>query len=156
MEITVNVKIEKSAAEVWEVMGNQFGHADRWSSNFITSKPGGEAKFEGLEYSHRDTTTERGNTIQELTSFDASNYTLSYKITQGAPEIAKSAKSKWYITEDSHGTVVHMDTVMEPKMPLPEEMAQKINMGLTASFQLLAEELKYYVENGKAHPNIKK
>ena len=95
MNITVKVEIEKTAEEVWEVMGNQFGYADRWSSNFITSKPGGEAKFKGLDYSHRDTTTERGNTIQVLTAFDPTNHSLSYEITQGAPEIAKSAKSKF-------------------------------------------------------------
>lgn len=150
MEIKVNVTINKSINEVWEIMGNQFAEAHLWSTNFITSKPGGEAKFEGLGYSHRDTTTERGNTIQELTSFDPNSYSLSYEITKGAPEIAKSAKSKWYLNETDEGTVVRMDTVMEPKMELAEEMAKKIQMGLTASFNQLAEELKYFVENGKA------
>ena len=51
MEIKVNVTIEKSIEEVWEVMGVQFGYAHLWSSNFITSKPGGEARFKGLDYS---------------------------------------------------------------------------------------------------------
>ena len=64
MEIKVQTTIDKPISDVWEVMGNQFGNADLWSSNFKTSKPGGEAKFEGLDYSLRDTTTERGNTIQ--------------------------------------------------------------------------------------------
>ena len=44
---------------------------------------------------------------------------------------------------------------MEPKMELSEEMASKIQMGLTASFNQLANELKYYVENGEAHPEKK-
>ncbi|MDG1333993.1 MAG: hypothetical protein P8P74_16775 [Crocinitomicaceae bacterium] len=57
MEIKVHTTINKPVSEVWEVMGNQFGHAHLWSSNFQTSKPGGEAKFEGIDYSHRDTTT---------------------------------------------------------------------------------------------------
>lgn len=154
MEIKVNVTIEKSIADVWEVMGNQFGHAHLWSSNFITSKPGGEAKFEGIDYSLRDTTTERGNTIQELTAFDAKAYTLSYEITKGAPEIAKLAVSTWFLEENEAGTIVHMDTIMEPKMPLDIAMEGKIQMGLTASFQQLANELKYYVENGERHPSI--
>lgn len=150
MEIKVKVEIEKSIQDVWEVMGKQFGHADRWSSNFITSKPGGEAKFKGLDYSLRDTTTERGNTIQELTSFDDDNFSFSYEITKGAPEIAKRAASNWYLTESDKGTIAHMDTIMEPKMALNQEMEAKIHMGLTASFNQLAEELKFYVENGKA------
>ena len=48
-----------------------------------------------------------------------------------------------------------MDTIMEPKMSLPPEMEPKIQMGLTASFNQLAEELKYYLENGTPHPDIK-
>ena len=152
MEIRIQVTIEKPIDEVWEVMGNQFGHAHLWSSNFKTSKPGGEPKFKGLDYSHRDTTTERGNTIQELSAFSPEKHSLSYEITKGAPDIAKSANSTWYLEETVQGTVAHMDTVMEPKMALPEEMASKIQMGLTASFNLLASELKYYVENGDMLP----
>ena len=155
MEIKVQVTINKPISEVWEVMGNQFGHAHLWSSNFNTSKPGGEAKFEGIDYSLRDTTTPNGNTIQELTEFDPKRYSLSYEITAGKPEIAKFVSSHWYLTATDNGTVVRMDTIMEPKMDLPEEMAKKIQMGLTASFNQLANELKYYVENGKPHPEMK-
>ena len=46
-----------------------------------------------------------------------------------------------------------MDSVLEPKQVLPQEMASKIQMGLTASFQTLADELKFYLEEGKPHPN---
>ncbi len=154
MEIKVQARINRPIAEVWEIMGQQFAQAHLWSSNFKTSQPGGEPKFEGLAYSHRDTTTDRGNTIQELTAFDPAAFSLSYEITQGAPPIAKRAASTWYLTETAEGTVVHMDSIMEPKMELTEEMAAKIHMGLTASFQQLADELKYYVEKGKPHPGI--
>jgi hypothetical protein len=151
MNIKVALTIKKTIQEVWEVMGNQFGYADKWSSNFKTSKPGGEAKFNGLEYSLRDTTTERGNTIQELTAFDPVKYTLTYNITSGAPEIAKMAGAKWSLfTETKNSTMVSMEFIMEPKMPLTEEMETKLKMGLTKSVQELAEELKFYLETGKA------
>lgn len=155
MEIKVKVNIEKTIDEVWEVMGNQFGYAHIWSSNFKTSKPGGAQKFIGLDYSLRDTTTDRGNTIQELTAFNPDMYSLTYKITKGAPEIAKLAKSNWYLKAGNSGTEVFMDTIMEPKMPLNPEMESKIQMGLTASFNQLAEELKYYLEQGEPHPRTK-
>ena len=48
-----------------------------------------------------------------------------------------------------------MDSIMEPKQELSKEMALKIQMGLTASFQTLADELKFYIEEGKSHPNKK-
>jgi hypothetical protein len=150
MNIKVELTIKKSIQEVWEVMGNQFGYADKWSSNFKTSKPGGEAKFSGLEYSLRDTTTDRGNTIQELTAFDPNKYTLSYVITKGAPEISKMAGAEWSLVSESENvSKVSMDFIMEPKMPINEEMGAKIRMGLTASVKELAEELKFYLETGK-------
>lgn len=155
MEIKVKVTIDKSINDVWEVMGKQFGHAHLWSSNFQTSKPGGDKKFEGIDYSLRDTTTPNGNTIQELTSFDDENFSLSYEITAGKPEIAKFVSSKWYLEREGEATVAKMDSIMEPKMELPSEMEAKIKMGLTASFDQLANELKYYVENGSAHPEMK-
>ncbi len=154
MNITVKLSIHKPIAAVWEVMGNQFGHAHRWSSNFKTSKPGGEAKFEGLAYSLRDTTTDRGNTIQELTAFDPHNYSLTYHITQGAPPIAQKAGATWsLVAEGENVTSLNLEFVMEPKMPLAAEMEGKLKQGLTASVNELAEELKYYLENGVPHPN---
>ena len=123
MNIKVDLIIEKPIADVWEVMGNQFGQAHLWSTNFKTSKPRGEAKFAGLDYSLRDTTTDRGNTIQELTAFDAQNYSFSYEITAGAPPIAQSAGATWYLVKEGESTTqVVMDFFMEPKSPLPEEM----------------------------------
>ena len=155
MEIKVQVTINKPIADVWEVMGNQFGHAHLWSSNFQSSKPGGEAKFKGIDYSYRDTTTPNGNTIQELTEFDAKNFSLSYEIKTGRPEIARFVSSHWYLEESAEGIIVYMDSVMEPKMELPAEMAEKIQLGLMASFNQLANELKYYLENGVPHPDVK-
>ena len=149
MKIKVELTIKKPVQEVWEVMGSQFGYADKWSSNFKTSKPGGEARFRGLDYSLRDTKTDRGNTVQELTAFDRDRYTLSYIITKGAPEIAKIAGADWSLhSESENATMLSMYFFMEPKMPLTAEMEAKLKMGLTASVQELAEELKFYLETG--------
>ena len=148
MEIKVQVTINKPIAEVWEVMGNQFGHAHLWSSNFITSKPGGEKKFKDLDYSLRDTTTPNGKTIQELTEFDSKIHSLKYEIKSGKPEVAKFVSSHWFLEETKQGTVVRMDSILEPKMELQVVMEAKIQKGLTASFNHLASELKFYLENG--------
>lgn len=154
MKIKVSQTINKPTSEVWEVMGNQFGDAHKWSSNFKSSKPGGNAKFKGLAYSLRDTETDRGNTIQELTAFDVTNHSLSYVITKGAPEIAKQAGATWTLTQQNEDvTLLVMDFNMEPKMELQKEMEEKIRMGLTSSVEELASELKYYLENGKTQLN---
>lgn len=154
MTIKVNLTIEKPIAEVWEVMGNQFGYAHLWSSNFKSSQPGGAPKFEGLDYSLRDTTTDRGNTVQELTAFDPKQYSLTYEISKGAPAIAKKAGATWSLSPSTtESTLLEMAFLMEPQMPLNDEMNAKIKHGLTASVTQLAEELKYYLENGEPHPN---
>jgi hypothetical protein len=64
------------------------------------------------------------------------------------------AGAEWSLVSESENlTTLSMDFTMEPKMPLPAEMEIKLKMGLTASVQELAEELKFYLETGKPHPN---
>ena len=149
-ELTINKPID----EVWEVMGNQFAAVHKWSSNFKDSKAGGPSKFDGIDYSCRETVTDRGITTQVLEAFDPSKYTLSYKITKGAPEIAKKAYSTWSLRQvDLETTLVVLDFSLEPKMPLNEQMQSKIKSGLAKSSMLIAEELKYYLEQNEPHPN---
>jgi hypothetical protein len=156
MNVKAELTIEKSIREVWEIMGNQFGDVHKWSSNFKESKPGGPQKFEDINYSLRETITDRGITIQVLETFDPKNFILKYYITEGLPEIAKSAHATWFLKQISeHKTRVVMDFELEPKAPLNAVMASKIKMGLKASTTVLAEELKYFMENGKPLPNNK-
>jgi uncharacterized protein YndB with AHSA1/START domain len=152
MKVIKEVIIEKNIQDVWEVMGNQFGQVHLWSSNFLESKPEGESKFEGLAYSIRNTLTERGETIQELDVFDTTNYSLSYHITKGAPEVAEQTSAVWFLSsEDDNTTKATFEFSMVPKAMVNEEMASKIEMGLTHSASEMAEELKYYLENGQPH-----
>jgi hypothetical protein len=153
MNVKAELIIEKSIGEVWEIMGNQFADIHKWSSNFKESKPGGLQKFEDINYSLRETITDRGITIQVLETFDPTNFILKYYITEGLPEIAKSAHSTWFLKQISVAkTLVVMDFELEPKAPLNDVMASKIEMDLKSSTTVLAEELKYFMENGKPHP----
>lgn len=153
MKITVETTIEQNIEAVWDVMGNQFAEAHLWSANFKASQPGGEPKLEGVTYAHRATITDRGETIQELDAFEPQNYSLAYHITEGAPEVAEKASAVWYLKEAADDqTQAFFEFTLEPKSFVSEEMATKIKMGLLKSSQMLAEEMKYYVENGKPHP----
>ena len=92
------VLIKKNIDEVWQVLGNQFTEAHIWSTNFKSSKPGGEPKLPGLTYLHRETMTEKGENFQELDEFDPVNHSLSYHVSRGVPGIAKSTLGKWSLT----------------------------------------------------------
>jgi hypothetical protein len=153
MKVAKEVIIEKSIQDVWEVMGNQFGQVHIWSSNFSESRPEGESKFQGLDYSARVTLTERGETIQELDEFDASNYSLSYHITKGAPEVAEQTGAVWSLSSEGRNTTkATFEFSMIPKAMVSEEMASKIEIGLAHSASEMAEDLKHYLEKDQPHP----
>ena len=149
VSVKTTIEVEKNIADVWDIIGNQFGAVHLWSSNFLESKPGGESKFPGLDYSNRITVTERGETIQELDTFDATNHSLSYHITVGLPEVAKTATAEWSLKEiDQNKTLASFNFFMDTQDFVPTEMIPKIEMGLTQSAVGFGKELNAYVETG--------
>jgi hypothetical protein len=148
-ELTIN----KETNAVWGVMGLQFAEVHLWSSNFMNSKPGGTKVFNDLEYSERVTITERGETIQVLDEFDSKNYSLKYHITEGMPGIAKSASGTWSLKASKNNqTKVTIAFDMETKNAFGYLLSSVIKLKIGKSAEEIAEELKFYVENGKAHP----
>jgi hypothetical protein len=152
MKVVKEVIIENNIEAIWEVMGNQFGDVHLWSSNFLESRPAGESVFQGLEYSTRVTVTERGETIQELDEFNTANHSLSYHITKGAPEVVEKASAVWSLSpKETNSTKAIFEFSMKVKDVVNEAMASKIKSGLMLAATEMAEELKYYMENGKPH-----
>lgn len=153
VQVSKDLSIRKSAEEVWEVMGNQFDQVHIWSTNFKESKPGGFEKFPGISFSERITITDRGETIQTLDSFDPVNYSLAYHITKGAPGIAKHASAVWSLkSEDANTTIVTLNFYMETKGILGFIMTPLIKKGMGKSAKEIAEDLKFYLENGRPSP----
>ena len=153
MQVKAETIINKPVAEVWEVMGNQYADVHLWSSNFSSSEAGGAPTLPGLDFAHRKTTTERGETIQVLDAFEPANHSLAYHISKGIPEVGESASAVWSLEAvDEQSTRVTMDYAMPLKPFVNEEMAQKIQAGLTMATDQLAEELKHYLETGTPHP----
>lgn len=149
------VIIEAGIENAWEVMGNQFTEPHIWSTNFITSEPGGEPKLEGLAYRHRATTTENGVNWQELDAYDPANHSLSYRISKGVPAVAKSAIGHWRLSKLSDNkTQLNVDFLMETKGLLGFVMSPIVHKKIEQSSAELMEEFKYYLENGKPHPRL--
>ena len=154
MNAIEEININKPIEEVWEVLGQQFAQVSDWASIFFQSEAGGEARFEGIDYSYRKVVTPAGANTQLLETFDTANHRLSYRLSEGAPEIAKAAYATWSCKADASGeTIASFDFTLEPKMELDEAMATKMEMGLRKSALLLGEELKHYLETGEVHPN---
>lgn len=156
-EKNINVKkelvINKDINAIWEVMGDQYTQVHLWSTNFKDSKAGGNPKLPGLDYLHRITQTERGETMQELDEFDTDNYTLSYHISKGAPEIAKTAIGIWSLVPfEPSKTKVIIEFKLETNGFKGLLLSSIIKLKLGKSAMEIAEELKFYVENGNPHP----
>jgi hypothetical protein len=148
-ELVINEDINA----VWEVMGTQYTQVHLWSTNFKDSKAGGTPKLQGMDYLHRITQTSRGETIQELDAFDSGNYTLTYHISKGLPEIAKSAIGIWSLAlVESSKTKVILEFEMETNGFKGRMLSSIIKLKLGKSAMEIAEELKFYVENGEPHP----
>lgn len=144
--------IDKSPDEVWAVMGLQFAQVHLWSTNFVDSRPGGPEKFHGLDHSQRVTVTDRGETIQVLDAFDSENYRLAYHITEGMPGIAKAASGVWSLKPiGNNKTMVSIAFDMEVKNLVGYFLSSVIKLKIGKSAEEIAEELKYYMENGKPH-----
>ena len=143
--------INRNATDVWAVMGLQFAQVHLWSSNFLDSQPGGVKKFAALDYSHRATITDRGETIQELDSFDSENYKLAYHITKGMPGIAKTASGVWSLAAlENNKTMVTIAFDMEVKNVPGYFLSPIIKLKIGKSAEAITAELKYYMENGQA------
>jgi hypothetical protein len=152
IQISKEIVIDQNIGTTWEVMGDQFAAVHIWSSNFKESKPGGTPKLEGLDYLHRITITERGETIQELDEFDSVNHSLAYHISEGLPGIAKKGYAHWSLKSlDSSKTTAIFEFNMVTKGILGFVMSSKIEGKLEQAASEMAEEFKHYVETGQAH-----
>jgi hypothetical protein len=152
MKIIKELSINKPIADVWEVLGNQFGAIDQWASLISKSEVSGEPKFPGVSFTFRSTETEKGPTKQELTSWNPEQHALSYKAIAGTPGFFKSVTASWSLTlMDQSTTKLTLDFEVKFK-GIAAILTPLVKMKLGKIGDTLLDDFKYYVENGKPHP----
>ena len=152
MRIIKELSIAKPIEEVWEILGNQFGEIDNWASIIIHSEVSGPAKLAGVNYSIRSTKTTQGDTQQELTGFDPEKHMISYKSISGTPPIIKQVSAHWVLEKrGENNTHLVLDFTAKMKgLGFIITPIAKIKLGKVGD--ILLDDFKYYVENGKPHP----
>ncbi len=152
MRIVKELSIAKPIEAVWEVLANQFGKIDNWASIVSHSEVSGPAKLPGVDYSIRSTITSQGKGQQELTGFDPANHSISYRSLSGTPAIIKQVSAHWSLKEKgANETHLALDFNAEMKgLGFIIAPLAKIKLGKVGD--VLLDDLKYYVENGKPHP----
>ena len=152
MKVRNEIAIEKNVNDAWEVMGNGFAQIHVWASFFKDSKPTGESKFDGIDFSARNIVVEGGQNTHSLDVFDAVNHVLSYTVTSGAPPFADKAEAEWALEIIDESTCKASISVnMELKDIVPAEKAAEVSAWLNQSSANMLEEMKHYVETGNLH-----
>lgn len=152
MKITKELSIEKPAADVWEVLGTQFGEIDKWASIIHKSEVSGKPTVPGATFSIRSTETTGGPTKQELLEYDAEKFIIAYKAIAGTPFFIKSIFARWTLeTKGDESTKLVLDFSFETKGLLGILLAPIAKNKLTKVGDELLDDFKFYVENGQPH-----
>jgi hypothetical protein len=153
MKIRTELIIEKNANAIWQVIGIQFDEIHVWASFFKDSKPSGKNKFDGIDFSARDTVLDAGTNTHSLDLFDSENFILSYTVTAGAPPFSNKTGAEWALEIIDENTSKASITVnIDLKEGIPEEKVSEVKAWLNKSSNDMLEDLKHYVETGNLHP----
>lgn len=148
-EIVINDSPEK----VWDVIGKGFVDIGSWATSISSSAP---RKNESGELEGRSCQTSFGAVHELIDTWDDEKMSYSY-VMDGLPPMFKSGSNVWSVVAISpDSSKVLIDTNMEIK-PLPAFlMGWMLKPQLNKSMDEMLQELKYFVENGSAHPKKQK
>lgn len=146
------VIIETSIDKAWQILGPEFAYPQRWASAVNHSEAKGPS-FEGASCSERGCATTIGQLKEKLIEYDPAQYTLAYEISEGMPGMVSSALNHWQLRAiNVQQTQLTMRIEMEVKGILGKIMQPMMRIQMSNLGAQIAEEFKYYVENGKPHP----
>lgn len=152
MEIKIETVIQKPAAAVWEVLGNQFGTAYRWAS-IIHHSDGEGARLAGGVCEERACDVQgMGKLREKLLQFNPQELVLEYLVTEGMPFFVARGTNHWSLRPDGQNTHLSIRATIETKGILGVLMAPMMKMQMTGMMNKMAEELKHFVETGAVHP----
>lgn len=154
MEINVEIAIDKPAAAVWKVLGEDFADIGAWSSNVVSSSMDTAPAVGAVRTAEIAATgpIKPGDARETLTSFDLAAMSLVYRATEGIPGFIKSAANAWSVHEiDADHSLVKANATMEIG-GLMTLLSPLLKMQVKAVGTRYVEELKHYVETGRPHP----
>jgi len=161
MNFHKEIIINKPIAEVWEVLGPQFGEAHVWASGVYHSNSFGEPVKQGATCSNRSCETSFGKITEDLRIMDNKNHILEYEVVEGFPFFVETAINNWSLTEMGDKTKVTMKTEVRTKGIFGAIMSPMMKMQMGGLLQNAIEDFKIYLETGqisdrKAKENKKK
>ncbi len=152
---TVDIFIDATPDKVWEILAEDFAGIGKWSSGVSHSEGFGNPIGDSPHSIRACEITAAGfdDTKEEILEFDEQNYTLRYSLFDGLPGFVKDAENTWRLTAQGAGTQVSAKTVMRATGPMGFMMRGIMKGATQKALSSMAEEVKYYIEQGKPHPN---
>lgn len=152
------VIIDASIAETWEILGPQFENAQVWASSIKHSEALNNESLNGSNCTIRGCSVAGMGEIKEtLLSYSIPNHSLSYEVKEGMPKMVKYASNQWELTDLGNGkTSLKMKLEMKTGGFMGWMMRGMMKKKMTKLSAEIAEEFKFYVENGTPHPRTVK
>ncbi len=152
MNIKKEIIVNKPIAQVWEVLGDQYGEAYKWASGLDHSEGLGLPKLEGAPCSQRTCQTSFGKITEAVRTYDESRYELEYEVIKGFPGFIDTAINNWQLQATGNGTKVLIDFNMTTKGFLGLFMAPLMKMQMNKVITNVLDDFKQYVETGQQSP----
>lgn len=156
MELRNEIVIEAPAERVWHALGERFMHVSEWAAPIHASCPVGPPE-PGVGVTRSCSIApfgpvKAGVVKERLTRFDRAAMALEYEALEGLPSFLGHATNRWSVDriEESRSLLrIHATLTVTGPMVL---FGCVIKWQLEAGGAKVAEELKYFIENGRPHP----
>ena len=161
MHITLpeNITINAPAEKVWQVVAHDFGQIGRWATAIAMSEADMTgAKPDGATCNGRICTAPNfGDVHETFTYYDEADMRYGYLATRGLPFFIEHAENNWSVEALSPTqTKVEFRGEVDLKPFLGIIFAPLFKWQMSRIGAQLAEELKYYIEEGEPHPRKQK
>ena len=156
MELRNEIVIEASAERVWEALGERFMDVSVWAAPITASCPVGAAEpgvgvIRSCEIAAFGP-VKSGVVKERLTRFDREAMALEYEALEGMPSFVGHATNRWRVARlHEHRTRLHIHATLTLRGPMAL-LGCVVKWQLESGGAKVAEELKYFVENGSPHP----
>lgn len=156
MKFQNELVINKPINEAWQVLGPQFGQAQKWASGVYHSNSYGEPIKEGATCSNRSCETSFGKITENLNIMDNENYILEYEVVEGFPFFVETAINNWSLTKMGNKTKVTMKTEVRTKGVFGAIMTPMMKMQMGGLLKNAIDDFKIYLETGDISDRKKK
>jgi hypothetical protein len=152
MRIIAEIVIDKPAAAVWKVVGDQFADAYLWASALRHSEGHGRKINNQVSDSRTCEVQGLGRTDEKLLDFDPDKFALSYEVTEGFPFFVASGVNRWRLIPEGSRTRVRTEGEIVTRGVVGLAMGPMMKMQMAGLMRRMLEDLKHYLETGLPHP----